>query len=155
MSQRDYLKQWNCYLAWHRHILRCPSLTVLKDILNTSIIVNALGYLRHRRTGVIPARHFRGSLLAPPEIFWEVGMTGENPNIRALCVMNEICVYVLRSKSTGQHYVGISKFGPKRFRQHEKGQSVGTRGKGPWELIYQEKHPDYNYAREREVSQIR
>lgn len=64
--------------------------------------------------------------------------------------MNAIFVYVLKSEVTGQHYVGISKFGPKRIRQHNKGQSKGTRGKGPWELIYQEEHPGYSSARARE-----
>jgi hypothetical protein len=35
-----FLQEW----PWHKHILRCPSLTVLKAILTTSIIVNALRY---------------------------------------------------------------------------------------------------------------
>jgi putative endonuclease len=64
--------------------------------------------------------------------------------------MDKIYVYVLESESTGQHYVGISKYGPKRLRQHNRGQSAGTRGKGPWKIVHQEKFPDYSSARERE-----
>ena len=64
--------------------------------------------------------------------------------------MNKVYVYVLKSESTGNFYVGISKFGPKRIRQHNKGQSAGTRGKGPWELVHREEFPDYATARVRE-----
>ena len=77
-------------------------------------------------------------------------MTGEKPHIRALSIMSEIHVYVLQSESTGEHYVGISKYGPKRLRQHNRDQSGGTRGKGPWKLVHQETFPDYAIARERE-----
>ena len=59
-------------------------------------------------------------------------------------------VYVLRSLSAGCCYVGISKFTAKRLRQHNRNQSAGTRGKGPWEKILEEAYPSYAEARVRE-----
>ena len=61
-----------------------------------------------------------------------------------------VYVYVLRSLSTGCFYVGISRSPGKRKRQHDRNQSTGTRGKGPWEELHREPYPTYAEARQRE-----
>lgn len=61
-----------------------------------------------------------------------------------------VYVYVLRSSGTGKRYVGISKFKLKRLRQHQRGQSVATRSKGPWVEIMREGFDGYAEARARE-----
>jgi predicted GIY-YIG superfamily endonuclease len=61
-----------------------------------------------------------------------------------------VYVYVLRSLTTGNFYVGISKTPTKRQRQHNRDQSKGTRGKGPWEEVLREPYADYATARKRE-----
>ncbi|MCH7576171.1 MAG: GIY-YIG nuclease family protein [Candidatus Marinimicrobia bacterium] len=43
-------------------------------------------------------------------------------------------VYVLRSKSTGRYYVGITSDPAKRLRQHNLGQSRSTKAYIPWEM---------------------
>lgn len=64
--------------------------------------------------------------------------------------MPQVKVYILKSITTGLLYVGISRNLSRRLREHKKGQSIGTRGKGPWELVHQETFSDYKTARERE-----
>ncbi|MBI3405479.1 MAG: GIY-YIG nuclease family protein [Acidobacteria bacterium] len=50
-------------------------------------------------------------------------------------------VYVLRSQTNGKLYTGQAKFPVQRLGQHNQGVSKSTRGRGPWEIVYQE-----NYA---------
>lgn len=64
--------------------------------------------------------------------------------------MSKVFVYILKSESTGYFYVGIIRFSLKRTRQHNKGQSSGSRGKGPWKKVYQEGYSSYREARKRE-----
>ena len=61
-----------------------------------------------------------------------------------------VYVYVLKSESSGQFYIGISKFKAKRTRQHNRGESPGTRGKGPWVEVFREPYDGYKSARRRE-----
>ena len=61
-----------------------------------------------------------------------------------------IFVYVLRSLSTGRHYVGITKNLDRRVREHNADASRSTAQLGPWKLLYYEKCPDYVFARKRE-----
>ena len=46
--------------------------------------------------------------------------------------------YVLRSKKDGRWYTGITEDFRKRFQEHNKGKSISTKGRGPFELIYYE-----------------
>ena len=61
-----------------------------------------------------------------------------------------VWVYILRSASTGQFYVGITTKLARRIREHNRNQSIGTKGKGPWRLTYRERHSSYQEARKRE-----
>jgi putative endonuclease len=60
-------------------------------------------------------------------------------------------VYVLKSLSSGKHYVGISQDVDKRLREHNCGKSKFTSGHIPWELVYVESgFATAKAARERE-----
>ena len=61
-----------------------------------------------------------------------------------------VWVYVLQSSSTGQFYVGITTRLARRIREHNRNFSTGTRGKGPWRLVYREQYSNYQEARKRE-----
>ncbi|MBI2438090.1 MAG: GIY-YIG nuclease family protein [Lentisphaerae bacterium] len=47
-------------------------------------------------------------------------------------------VYILQSLSSGQYYIGSTDHLVRRFRQHQTGISLATRGRGPWWLPYYE-----------------
>jgi putative endonuclease len=46
--------------------------------------------------------------------------------------------YVLRSRSTGRFYTGHASSIPQRKERHEQGLSRSTKGRGPWDVVYQE-----------------
>ena len=58
-------------------------------------------------------------------------------------------VYVLRG-GNGRLYTGITARLRRRIREHDLGQTRGDAGKGPFELVYREKHADHGEARVRE-----
>ena len=45
--------------------------------------------------------------------------------------------YILRSTSTGAYYVGQTRNLDDRLRRHNEERSHATKGRGPWELVYQ------------------
>ncbi len=47
-------------------------------------------------------------------------------------------VYVLRSLTTGRHYVGFTSDLVQRLGQHNQGITKSTKNRGPWELVHQE-----------------
>ena len=47
-------------------------------------------------------------------------------------------VYVLKSESSAQTYVGHSKDIKNRVAEHNNGKNKATKGKGPWKLVYSE-----------------
>jgi putative endonuclease len=59
-------------------------------------------------------------------------------------------VYVLRSQMTGQFYTGQTASIPERKQKHEQGLSRSTKGRGPWELVYQEEFATRAEAMRRE-----
>ncbi|MCX6754460.1 MAG: GIY-YIG nuclease family protein [Candidatus Nomurabacteria bacterium] len=46
--------------------------------------------------------------------------------------------YVLKSKKDGKWYIGYTSDLRKRFKQHNKGKSTYTKGRGPYDIIYYE-----------------
>ena len=58
--------------------------------------------------------------------------------------------YILRSLSTGKLYIGQTEDLERRLNEHGTGGSRYTRGRGPWELVYQEAHPTRAEAMNRE-----
>ncbi len=46
-------------------------------------------------------------------------------------------VYVLQSEASGRLYIGQTQSLERRLAEHAAGQTKSTRGRGPWQLIYQ------------------
>ncbi|MBI3888365.1 GIY-YIG nuclease family protein [Candidatus Nomurabacteria bacterium] len=59
--------------------------------------------------------------------------------------------YVLKSKKDGKMYTGYTDNLRRRFKEHNNGESIYTKGKGPFELIYYEACVEQKDARSREL----
>ena len=59
-------------------------------------------------------------------------------------------VYVLRSESDSGFYIGFSRNLRARLRQHQDRESVATKSRGPWKLIYYEAYTEREDAEGRE-----
>ena len=54
-------------------------------------------------------------------------------------------------KSTGRFYVGSTNDLSRRLSEHNRSHSLATRGRGPWELVYEETYQALLDARRREL----
>ena len=45
-------------------------------------------------------------------------------------------VYIIESETTGRLYIGQTDNPDKRLKDHNRGASSYTKGKGPWKLIF-------------------
>ena len=59
-------------------------------------------------------------------------------------------VYILQSESTQRFYIGCGEKPLARLAEHQRGQTVSTRNRGPWVLVYQEPFESLAEARRRE-----
>jgi putative endonuclease len=59
-------------------------------------------------------------------------------------------VYILRSDSSKRFYIGCADHPKLRLKEHNRGQTISTRGRGPWMLLYQEGFDTLVEARRRE-----
>lgn len=59
-------------------------------------------------------------------------------------------VYILKSKTKGVYYTGITNNLERRLSQHNSDRSIGSRGKGPYEFVYHETAKSMVEARSRE-----
>ena len=59
-------------------------------------------------------------------------------------------VYILRSESSERFYIGCAEQPEVRLAEHQRGQTISTRGRGPWTLVYQEQFDTLAEARRRE-----
>ncbi len=59
-------------------------------------------------------------------------------------------VYVLRSEVADSSYVGHTNNLATRLTQHNNGNSISTRSKRPWKLVYQEEFLTRSEAMKRE-----
>ena len=59
--------------------------------------------------------------------------------------------YVLKSKKDWKKYTGSTKDLRKRLKQHNRGLSTYTKGKGPFELIYYEACLSEEQSKSREL----
>jgi putative endonuclease len=59
-------------------------------------------------------------------------------------------LYILRSQSTDKFYVGSAVDVHARLVHHQNGHTPSTRGRGPWELVYEEHFATLSEARARE-----
>lgn len=62
-------------------------------------------------------------------------------------------VYILQSQKSGRFYIGHTADLARRLIEHNEGQTVSTRNKGPWQLVHCETFESKSaaYAREREI----
>jgi putative endonuclease len=59
-------------------------------------------------------------------------------------------VYILQSESTRRFYIGCAADVSVRLAEHQRGQTVSTRGRGPWTLVHREEFDTLSGARQRE-----
>jgi putative endonuclease len=59
-------------------------------------------------------------------------------------------VYILQSESGNRFYIGCAEQPELRLKEHNRGQTISTRGRGPWALVYQERFDALAEARRRE-----
>ncbi len=59
-------------------------------------------------------------------------------------------VYVLRSETTGRHYVGYTSDLTQRLGQHNHGITKSTKNRGPWKMVYDEEFNTRSEAMRRE-----
>jgi len=59
-------------------------------------------------------------------------------------------VYVLKSERTGSSYVGHTSNIERRLIEHNNGESLSTRRRGPWKLVYQEEYKTRSEAATKE-----
>ena len=61
-----------------------------------------------------------------------------------------IYLYILKSNKDGSYYIGQAKNLKDRLHRHNSGQSVSTKSKIPWEIVYSEKFNNRLDATKRE-----
>jgi putative endonuclease len=59
-------------------------------------------------------------------------------------------VYILQSDSSKRFYIGCADQPELRLKEHNRGQTISTRARGPWTLVYQERFDALVQARRRE-----
>jgi putative endonuclease len=59
-------------------------------------------------------------------------------------------VYILKSETTGNSYVGHTSNLEKRLIEHNSGKSLSTRRKKPWKLVYKDEYKTRTEAIQRE-----
>jgi putative endonuclease len=66
-------------------------------------------------------------------------------------------MYIFRSVSPRQYYVGHTENLRKRLQEHDNGRSRSTKGRGPWELFHAEEFSTRSAAsrREREIKRMK
>jgi putative endonuclease len=63
-----------------------------------------------------------------------------------------VFVYILRSLKDGTYYIGSTQDVDERLKHHNQVGTQYTKQKKPWELVYQEEHPDRSSAMKREYA---
>jgi putative endonuclease len=59
-------------------------------------------------------------------------------------------IYIIKSISYGNRYIGSSKDIVERLKEHNQGKCRYTKGRKPWKLIYQESFVNRSQAMQRE-----
>jgi putative endonuclease len=59
-------------------------------------------------------------------------------------------VYILQSESSERFYIGCADDPQARLAEHQRGQTVSTRRRGPWRLVCEESFGTLSEARRRE-----
>ena len=56
-------------------------------------------------------------------------------------------VYILESKNCSRFYIGSSGCLENRLEEHNSGETISLRGKGPWKIVFQKKYQTLKEAR--------
>ena len=59
--------------------------------------------------------------------------------------------YILQSEKSGRYYIGHAEDIHERLKRHNSGKVTATRNKGPWVIVYFEKHELKADANSREL----
>ena len=59
-------------------------------------------------------------------------------------------VYVIKSKKTGEHYIGWTNDIDRRLEEHNQGQTYWTKSRTPFEMVYYEAYRSLEDAKIRE-----
>jgi putative endonuclease len=59
-------------------------------------------------------------------------------------------VYILQSQTTQRFYIGCAEDPVARLVEHNRGQTLSTRKRGPWAIVYTEEYATLVEARRRE-----
>ncbi|MBV9147367.1 MAG: GIY-YIG nuclease family protein [Acidobacteria bacterium] len=60
-------------------------------------------------------------------------------------------VYILQSDTTKRFYIGCTAALNSRLAEHQRGHTLSTRNRGPWNLVHQEQFGTLGEARRREM----
>jgi len=60
------------------------------------------------------------------------------------------CVYVLRLRETGKHYIGQTQNLTKRLQKHTQGKTKSVKNRGEFDIVYVENLPSRAEAMKRE-----
>ncbi len=84
------------------------------------------------------------------------GGAGFTPPLRTVDAAVCYYVYVLRSRRSGTLYFGCTSDLSTRIVKHKRGDSLATKGRGPWELIYYEayRYREAAFSREKSLKQF-
>ena len=66
-------------------------------------------------------------------------------------------VYIIKSETTGKHYIGVTSDLVQRLRHHNSGANRWTKNKGPWVVAHSERFNDKKKAwfRERQIKKYK
>lgn len=62
-----------------------------------------------------------------------------------------ISVYILQSLANNHYYIGHTANLDRRLKEHNCGNTISTRNKGLWVLVYKEEYPSKSEAYQREL----
>jgi putative endonuclease len=60
-------------------------------------------------------------------------------------------LYILQSEKSGRFYVGSTTDLDRRLTEHNAGQTISTRNRGPWNVVHREQFDDAIVAKAREL----
>jgi putative endonuclease len=56
-------------------------------------------------------------------------------------------VYILESQTYSRFYIGASECPEKRLIGHNSNNTISTRNKGPWKIVFQKEYPSIKEAK--------
>ena len=60
-------------------------------------------------------------------------------------------LYILQSKKNGSFYIGATENLPRRLQEHNTGNTLSTRNKGPWQIVFVQEYYTITEAKKIEI----